>query len=111
MTEYIAIEDDNCHFPRFANWIKASWSFPNNAMVWLLRLFHLMPCDNFLSGNVNNKVLATYPCDLEDLTCIFDINECLGIYLTMVRKDVQDILHRCHICVEIRSGYVEDAGA
>ena len=30
-----------------------------NAMVWLLRLCHLMPFDHFLSGNLNVRVLAT----------------------------------------------------
>ena len=35
----------------------------------------------------------------------------LGIYLAMVGQDLQDILHCCHVCVEIRGGYVEDVGA
>ena len=35
----------------------------------------------------------------------------LGIYLAMVRQDLQDILHCCHVCVKIRGGYVEDVGA
>ena len=63
MTEYIAIEDDP-RFASFVNRIKASLS--NNAMVWLQRLPHLMPDDHFLSGNLNDKVLATSPCDPED---------------------------------------------
>ena len=27
-----------------------------------------------ISGNLSNRVLATSPCDLEDLSCIFDMN-------------------------------------
>ena len=45
-------------FSSFANWINAS--VPNNAMGWMLKLFNLMPCDNFLSGNLKNRVLATF---------------------------------------------------
>ena len=30
------------------------------------------------------------------------INGCLGNYLAMVRQDIQDMLHRCQICFEIR---------
>ena len=29
----------------------------------------------------------------------------------IVRQDIQDMLHRCQLCVEIRGGYVEDVGA
>ena len=47
----------------FVNRIKASLP---NAMVWLQRLPHLMSGDHFLSGNLNDKVLATSPCDPED---------------------------------------------
>ena len=53
-----------CHIPLFAsfeNWMKAS----SNAMVWLLRLSHLLPGVNFLSGNLI-KVFENSPCDLED---------------------------------------------
>ena len=39
---------------------------PNSAMVWLQRLPLLMPGDHFISGNLNDKVLATSPCDPED---------------------------------------------
>ena len=82
---------------------------PNNAMVWLQRLPHLMPGDHFLSGNLNDKVLATSPCDPEDhirayLTCINGCSSCLGYYLAMVSQDMQDMLHRCQLCVEIRGG-------
>ena len=28
----------------------------------------------------------------------------------MMRQDIQDMLHRCQICIEIRDGYVEDVG-
>ena len=90
MTEYIAIEDDNVIFSLFAsfvNWIKVS--LPNNAMVWLQRLSHLMPGDHFFCGNLNDNVLATYPSDLEDHSGIFDMsNGCLGNYLAMVRQDM-----------------------
>ena len=62
--------------------------------------------------NLNNKVLATSPCALEDLSGVFDmISGYLGIYLAMVRQDLKDMLHRCQLCVEIRGGYVEDVGA
>ena len=64
-----------CHFPVFAsfgNLIKAP--LPNNATVRLLRLFHLMPCDHILSGNLNNMVLATSPSDLQDISCIIEMN-------------------------------------
>ena len=49
-------------------------------MVWLQRLSHLMPdCQViiFLSGNLNSKVLATSPHDLEDHLgfIVFDMNE------------------------------------
>ena len=68
MTEYIAIEDDNVMshrlFASFVNRIKAS--LPNNAMVWLQRLPLLIPGDHFLTGNLNDKVLATSPCGPED---------------------------------------------
>ena len=70
MNKYITIEGDNAKF-LFQVLLKAP--LQNNAMVWLLRLFHIMPCDHFLSGNLNTKVLATSHCDLEDLserTCI-----------------------------------------
>ena len=52
-------------------WIKAS--LPYNAIVSLQRLSHLMPVDHFFSGNLNNKVLATSPCDLEDHLRTFDM--------------------------------------
>ena len=39
------------------------------------------------------------------------ISRYLGIYLAMVRQDLQDMLHRCQLCVEIRGGYVEDVDA
>ena len=39
------------------------------------------------------------------------INGCLGNYLAMVRQHIQDMLHCCQLCVEIRGGYVEDVGA
>ena len=29
----------------------------------------------------------------------------------MVSQDMQDMLHRCQLCVEIRGGYDEDVGA
>ena len=29
----------------------------------------------------------------------------------MVMQDIQDMLHRCQICIEIRGGYVIDVGA
>ena len=29
----------------------------------------------------------------------------------MVSQDMQDMLHRCQLCIEIRGGYVEDVGA
>ena len=38
--------------------MKASLS--SNAMVWLLRLSHLLPGVNFLSGNLNIKVLRKF---------------------------------------------------
>ena len=34
-----------------------------------------------------------------------------GNILAMVRQDMQDMLHSCQLCVEIRGGYVEDVGA
>ena len=34
-----------------------------------------------------------------------------GNYLAMVRQDIQDMVHRCQICIEIRGGYVADVGA
>ena len=62
--------------------------------------------------NLNNKVLATSPYALEDLSGVFDMNYMIfSIYLAMVRQDLQDMLHRCQLCVEIRGGYVEDEGA
>ena len=65
MTEYIAIEDDNVIFHflqvKFGKLDKSV--IAKQCMVWLLNLFHLMPCDHFLSGNLNNRVLATSPCD------------------------------------------------
>ena len=39
------------------------------------------------------------------------ISRYLGIYLAMVRQDLQDMLHRCQLCVETRGGYVEDVDA
>ena len=87
-----------------------------NAMVWLQRLSHLMPGDHFLSGNLNDKVLATSPYDPEDhirayLTWINWCSSCLRNYLAVVSQDMQNMLHRCQLCVEIRGGYVEDVGA
>ena len=40
-------------FASFANWIKAS--LPNNAIVSLQRLSHLMPVDHFFSGNFEQQ--------------------------------------------------------
>ena len=34
------------------------------------------------------------------------IDGCLGNYLAMVRQDMQDMLHRCQPCIEIRGGYI-----
>ena len=42
-------------------------------IVLLQRLSHLMSVDHFFSGKLNNKVLATFPCDLEDHLCTFDM--------------------------------------
>ena len=40
-----------------------------------------------------------------------EISRYLGIYLSMVRQDLQDMPHRYQICVELVGGYVEDVGA
>ena len=99
-----------CHFSLFASFVnRIKASLPNNAMVSLQRLPHLMPGDHFLSGNLDDKVLATSPCDPEDhirayLTWINGCSSCLGNYLAMVSQDKQDMLHRCQLCVEIRGG-------
>ena len=104
----------HCHDPLFAsfdNWIKAPLT--NSVMVWLLKLSHLMPGkwgDHFLSGKF---WIARYLQLLLVLLRIFRayltrISRYLGIYLAMVRQDLQDMLHRCQLCVEIRGGYVED---
>ena len=42
---------------------------PQDRRLWS----HLMPVDHFFSGNLNNKVLATFPCDLEDHLRTFDM--------------------------------------
>ena len=103
-----------CNFPLFAscvNWMKAS--LPHNAMVWLRRLSHLMSDDHFLSRTLNDTALATSTCDPEDHISAYwtGINGYFGKYLAMVRQDMQDMLLRCHLCVEMRVGYVEDVGA
>ena len=78
-----------CHFPLFASFVnRIKASLPNNAMVWLQRLPHLIPGDHFLSWNLNDKVLATSPCDPEDhirvyLTWINACSSCLGNYLAI----------------------------
>ena len=101
-------------FASFDNWIKAPLT--NSVMVWLLNLSHLMPGkwgDHFLSGKF---WIARYLQLLLVLLRIFRayltrISRYLGIYLAMVRQDLQDMLHRCQLCVEIRGGYVEDVDA
>ena len=40
-----------------------------------------------------------------------EISRHLGIYLSMVRQDLQNMPHRYQLCVELRGGYVEDVGA
>ena len=42
-------------------------------IVSLQRLSNLMPVGHFFSLNLNNKVLATFPCDLEDHLRTFDM--------------------------------------
>ena len=106
-----------CHFPLFASFVnRIKASLPNNAMVWLQRLPRLMPGDQFLSGKLNYKVPAISPCVPEPhirayLTWINGCSSCVGNYLAMVSQLMQDMLHRCQLCVEIRGGYVEDVGA
>ena len=39
------------------------------------------------------------------------INGCLGNYLDMVIQDIQNMIHCCQFCVEIRGGYVEEVDA
>ena len=52
------------------------------------------------------------PRDLEDHSGVFDMNSwMLGNYLATVRQDMQDMLHRCHLYIEISGGYVEDVDA
>ena len=99
-----------CHVPLLASFvIRIKVSLPNNAIGWLQRLPHLMPGDHFLSGNLNDKVLATSPCDPEDhlpayLSWINGCSSCLGNYLAMLS---QDMLHPCQLCVELRwGGYI-----
>ena len=99
-----------CHIPPFASLVnRIEASLPNSAMVWLQRSPHLMPGDHFLSGILNDNVLATSPCDPEDhirayLTWINGCSSCLGNYLAMESQDMQDMLHCCQLCVEIRGG-------
>ena len=50
-----------CHFPlfaSFANWINAS--LPNNAMVWLQRMSHLMPGDLFPFWKFEQQYTCNY---------------------------------------------------
>ena len=96
-------------YPTFCKFSESDKKLPNSAMVWLQRSPHLMPGDHFLSGILNDNVLATSPCDPEDhirayLTWINGCSSCLGNYLAMESQDMQDMLHRCQLCVEIRSG-------
>ena len=106
MTEYIAIEDDNVmtHFCKFGQLDKsviakqcngvaaeivsshARWSFPFWKIV-ITRCLQLLL--------VLLRIVRAY------LTWISGY---LGTYLAMVRQDLQDILHCCHVCVEIRGG-------
>ena len=45
-------------FPLIASFVnRINASLPNNAMMWLQWLSHLMPGDHLLSGNLNDKVL------------------------------------------------------
>ena len=63
----------------------------------------------FFPGNLN-KALATSPRDLEDHSGVFwhELMNVWSSYLAMVMQDIQDMLHRCQICIEIRGGYVID---
>ena len=82
--------------------------------MWLQRLSHLMPgVHKFPFWKFERQGVATFPSDPENpirvhLTLI---NGCLGTYLAMVRQDMQDMLHCCQLCTEIRGGYVDDVGA
>ena len=70
----------------------------------------------FLSGNLNNRVLATSPRDPEDHLVVFDMNYWMfGNYLAMVIGETGHAGY-ADIAVslfssEISGGYVEDVGA
>ena len=70
----------------------ARWSFPF-WKIWITRCLQLL-----LALSRTFRAYLTW------------IRGYLGIYLAMVRQDLQDMLHRCQLCVEIRGGYVEDVG-
>ena len=67
----------------------------------------------FLSGNLNNRVLATSPRDLEDHLIIFDMNSWmfgqLSGYGETGHAGYADIA--VSLSSEISGGYVEDVGA
>ena len=66
------IEDDNVSL-HFVQVLRIGLSLPNTAIVSLQRLLHLKPVDYFFSGNFKDKMLATYPCNLEDHMRRFDM--------------------------------------
>ena len=69
MNEHIAI--DKFHFLQVLD--ESVIVTKCNGMAAEIVSFHAG--DNFLSGNLNNDVLATFPCDLENHSGIFDMNE------------------------------------
>ena len=71
----------------------------------------------FLSGNLNKgylQLLLVPTRRLDDHSGVYirhELMDVLGnLQLAMVRQDMQDVLHRCQLCVEISGGYVENTG-
>ena len=72
-----------------------------------------MPGDHFLSGILNDNVLATSPCDPEDhirayLTLINGCSSCLGNYLAMESRTCSTAVS---FALKSEVDNVEDVGA
>ena len=96
-------------YPTFCKFSESDKSLIAKQCNGVARDRHISCHDHFLSGILNDNVLATSPCDHEDhirayLTWINGCSSCLGNYLAMESQDMQDMLHRCQLCVEIRGG-------
>ena len=86
-------------------------SFHNN-VEWPQRSPDLTTCDFFLWGYLKNKVFPSPRAELDELrNRIRNEVDILRSDFGMVRRAVQGMLRRSHLCVETDGGHVEGVGA